>query len=233
MCSCDLNKGESETLKIAPAEFEFLENSFEIWYDEKPEVSITISLFDRVQLWLNNSFSKKQRLQFYENTLYTLMAIFSLNHYEHSRSFLKNSLSKNTKKLLFKNNSPIVKKIKRDTAYQKILSIIKNQIKNGNLNGQIFLGDEKKGLEIHFEENDLQFSLHGIKKLEFTATHTINNIYIINITLFDVYDFDPGKYGFYPAWIPVHMADVLEKNLILKNFEIEIRISDKIIIYDV
>ena len=226
----DLNKGKGEKLEITPQEFEFLEDSVELWYDEIPEVSISIELFDRVQLWLENSLPKKKQLQFYEDTLYGFIALFTLLKYEHSHNFLRHSLSKNPQKLIYDNNSSIARKIKRDMAYQKILLIIENQINNGNLNGQVYLGDVAKDLLVNFKKSDLNFSLHGLKKIEYIATPKEDNTYNLDITLFDVYDFDPKDYELKKTWPFVHIADVLERNLILKNFEIEIHILGSIII---
>lgn len=84
--------------------------------------------------------------------------------------------------------------IKKDKAYQKILSILKNQITDGNLEGQIIFGDEKRGFRIDFEESDLSTSLHGIKKMEFKIFEN-KKVFDVNMKLFDVYDFDPTAYA--------------------------------------
>ncbi|MEK7528269.1 MAG: hypothetical protein AAB592_00700 [Patescibacteria group bacterium] len=224
----DFSRGVNEMLYIQAGQFVFLENSIELWYDKAPSISVSIRLFDSFRTWLENSIPKNLQLKLYKNTLDALVEVFSLLKYKYTRDFLKNSLSTNPKKLFYDKNSSIVHKIKKDEAYKKLLLLVEQQIRAGELSGQLLLGDDAAGLKIDFESGDLKFSLHGIKKLEYSAVRNKNNIYTVNMFLYDIYDFDAGGYRINPIWIPVHIADVLEDNLMLRNFEIEINITDKI-----
>ena len=216
--SGDLNQGQSEFLKIASENFEFLEDSVELWYDETPNVFVSLELFDSVKHWLNSGLPEKAKLKFYEFVLSTLVRSFSLVGRKYSSDFLKHSLSDNPKRLIFDNDSLLVSKIKKDGIYEKILNIVRNQIENDITDGQIYLGDESKGFNIEFKNGDLRSSLHGTKKIE----------YNVKPTLFDVYDFDPKYYEISLTWMFIHMADILEATTILRNFEIEIDIQDVI-----
>ncbi|MBI4975725.1 hypothetical protein HZC20_03530 [Candidatus Peregrinibacteria bacterium] len=230
--SGDLNNGQSKSLNISSENFEFLEDSIEFWYDEKPNVSICIELFEGISAWLNSDISEKIKLGFYKLILESLIKGFSLARYRYSSDFLQHSLSGIPDKLVFSNNNSLVSAIKMDQAYKKILAIVKSQVKQDILNGQVYFGDESKGLNINFDSSDLQFSLHGIKKIEYEAVQKGQNRYGIKFRLFDVYDFDSKAYEISPIWVGVHMADVLEAATILKNFEIEINIEDVINIYE-
>ena len=97
---------------------------------------------------------------------------------------------------------------------------------NGVPDGQILLGDGAKDLKIDFTEKDLKFSLHGLKKIEFSSQKISGNRCKVWLKLFDVYDFEPSRYDFNLIHNIVRMADQLEKNEVLKNFEIEIEIYD-------
>ena len=84
-------------------------------------------------------------------------------------------------------------------------------------------------MKINLENDDLAWSLHGLKKIQYKATAKNDSDYNLEFTIFDVYDFDPKSYLRDPlVAIPVNMADKLEKNLILKNFEIELKIFETI-----
>ncbi len=231
--SGDLNNGQSESLKIGSENFEFLEDSVEIWYDEMPNVSIEIKPFDSVNSWANSGILEIRKLNFYEFILSALGRIFSLIGLKYSSDFLKHSLSDNPKNLVFDDKSSLVSEIKKDQTYTNIIAIVKNQIEQGVLNGQVYFGNESKGLNVNFESSDLQFSLHGIKKVEYDAVQKEQNLYYVKFKLFDVYDFDTKAYEISPVWVGVHMADVLEAITILKNFEIEINIEDLINTYEI
>ncbi|MBI5412377.1 hypothetical protein HZA43_04385 [Candidatus Peregrinibacteria bacterium] len=229
--SGDLNQGKTATLEITPKSFEFLEDSVELWYDEKPNATIKIEIFDSVRDWLENSLSEKGKKLFYKSVLQLAIRYFYLKGYEYSGHFLEHALLDNPQKLRFDNNHALSKTVKADQMYQKILSIIKTQIKAGVMNGQILLGDENRGMNIDFVNDDLGYSLHGLKKIEYKAIQTERRYYRIEMILFDVYDvydFDAKDYRTSPIWIIIHMADVLETSQILQNFEIEIDISERI-----
>ncbi len=225
--SGDLNKGEKEILKIEPKDFEFIEDSIELWYDESPETSVNIELFDSLQFWKESGITKQIEYDFYKNFLLVIAKGFSIKNYQYSKQFLEHSLSENPKILIFKNDDKLISIIKKDTIYVKITNIIKDQLKSGVLNGQIHLGNEKKGLAVSFENKDLAFSLHGLKKIEWDAVLNKNtNSYDVNFMLFDVYDFDPKTYELSFVWMGVYMANILEAAQVLKNYEIQIHISE-------
>lgn len=225
--SGDLDKGKKEVLKIEAKDFEFLEDSVELWYDDSPETSVNIELFDSLKFWKENGTTKQIKYNFYKSFLFTIAKGFSVINYQYSKQFLKHSLSEDPKTLIFKNNDKLISIIKKDTAYAKITNIITDQLKSGILNGQINLGDTNKNLDITFENKDLAFSLHGIKKIEWNAVLNQNtNSYEVNFILFDVYDFDPKAYEPSFVWMGVHMANILEAVQILKNYEIQIHINE-------
>ena len=118
-----------------------------------------------------------------------------------------------------------IEALKKDKAYSKVISLVQTLIQESGLEGQKMLGDKHK---IKFEEGDLKYALHGIKKIEFSAAPVDTGHYHVQIKLLDVYDFDPKDYQVSYTWPILHMADVLEASLILKNFEIEIQITETI-----
>ena len=232
--SGDLNKGKEETLILAPKDFEFLEDSVELWHDQNPTVSINIDFFKTAEAWLGSGIPENTTLKFYELTLRAIVKVFALARYKYSSRFLNHSLSNRPHQLIFDDNSEIVKKLKKDSAYLSILSILQDQIRRGILDGQIPLGDESNGLKVDLTSKDLAWSLHGLKKIQYKATPKINKEYDLEFTIFDVYDFDPKSYLSDPlVAIPIHMADTLEKNLLLKNFEIELKITETIALTNV
>ena len=224
--SGDLDKGKTETLTLNPEDFEFLEDSVELWYDQNPGTTIHIKLFDTIQEWLSKGIPEKLKLKFYEYTLNGLAILLSQLKYSYSSKFLRHSLTQQPEKLTFTNKSGLSKDVKNNQTYSRILSIIRKEIMNGVPDGQILLGDGAKDLKIDFTEKDLKFSLHGLKKIEFSSQKISGNRCKVWLKLFDVYDFEPSRYDFNLIHNIVRMADQLEKNEVLKNFEIEIEIYD-------
>lgn len=224
--SGDLNEGKPETLTLKPEEFEFLEDSVELWYDESPSMRVKIELFNDIKEWLSKDIDKQAKLKLYETTLRILSKVASQSRYRYSRKFLAHSLSPKPKKLSFNNKGRLAKNIKKDEAYKKIVDIVSEQIQNGVLNGQIHLGDEKNGLKVDFTTEDLKFALHGLKKIEFQTQKIAHGKYKVWLKLFDVYDFDPEQYDLNLIHNLVRIANELEGSHILKNFEIEIDLLD-------
>lgn len=209
--SGDLNKGKTETITINPENFEYLEDSVELWYDQNPSATIHIQIFESIQEWLSKGVPESLKPKLYELALYMVSMGLSALNYDYSGQFLKHSLSKDPRKITFESTSRLAKRIKKDETYQQINLALKTQLKNGVLNGQIFLGDEKGGL-----------------KIEFYSKKISNHEYKVWIKLLDVYDFDAKKYDLNPIHNIVRIANELEKKEIQKNFEIEINIVDTI-----
>lgn len=225
--SGDLSEGKTDTLALEPKEFEFLEDSVELWYDENPSVTIRIEFLNNIKEWGSKIKSKKTKLKLYEFTFRTVVSKgFEKFGYQYSKLFLNHSLTRSPRKLRFESNSRLAKKIKRDQAYEQIVLAVKDSLRKGILNGQIMLGDEKKSLKIDFQKGDLKLSLHGLKKIEFQAWAIGKDNYKVELNLLDVYDFDAKRYDKKMTWPFLYMADELEKSGILKNFEIEIDLSD-------
>jgi hypothetical protein len=227
--SGDLNKGKKEMLKIEPKDFEFIEDSIELWYDENPEISVNVELFDSLHFWKETELTEKGKYIFYENVLKYLVAKgwFAVNKWKYSKQLLEHSLLDNPNTLIFNNEDQFTIQIKKDKEYQKIINIITDQLKLEILSGQINLGNQKKNQDIAFQNKDLANSLHGIKKIVWNAVFDKNtNLYEVSFILFDVYDFDANKYDFSAKWIGVYMADILEAVQILKNYEIQINIKE-------
>lgn len=226
--SGDLNKGRLETLELKPSDFDLFEDSVELWVDENPRTTINLELFDGLNEWLDKGIPERIKLRLYDAMIKRLIRAFTVLRYEHAGRFLHHSCSPNPSKLVFDNNSSLVKKIKSDEAYENIAKIVKQQIREGHLEGEVHLGDERQDLNVNFRQGDLKYSLHGIKKLTYKAEPVGEGQYELQISLFDVYDFATETYHTSPVWLPIHIADVLEKNHLLNNFEVEIKILDTI-----
>lgn len=203
------------------------ENSIELWYDESPEIfKFYIHFFD------TDAFLEKYKdlidLQKYVLNVANLSRLhFSVTRRTYSKKFLNHALKSNPSNLIFKSNHPIVRKIKTDPAYNKICVSIKENLDKGVVNGQIYPRD------IVFESHDLDFSLHGVKKIDFSATKNKDQSYKVYFTLYDVYDFARKdapfgliKIGDYFKQQLINTLDTAEKLGILSNFEIQVHISD-------
>jgi hypothetical protein len=221
--SGDLNEGKSESLSINPKKFEFLEDSVELWYDEKPEGTLTVKLFDKLQNWKNIGLGKRVVLGAYKASLMSLAKILGASGYKYSKLFLEHSFKVNPQKLKFSNTSRLSKIVRQESSYANLLETIRLDIRKKRVkNGQIQLND------ISFERGDLKFSLHGLKKAEYKIKGAGRDERII-IKLLDVYDFESDKYDLDPIQAIVNMADELEKAQAIKNFEIEIEIIEGLI----
>ena len=146
------------------------------------------------------------------------------------------SLKRNPKKLLFKNDDKLVAIIKGNNEYQKIISIIEEQIKKEGANGQIQLGDIKKKLDISFKGGDLEYSLHGIHKIDYEIISKKDKEIEVNFTLFDIYDFNKKGYSLNlfkaPYIFANNQVNSAELAGIISNFEIEIKLQESLKITD-
>ena len=233
--SGDLNKGKSEVLKIEPKAFEFLEDSVELWYDESPSVYVNIDLFDNVNRWISK-VEKKILQSYYYSFVTTIAVTFKTIGWEYSSQFLFHSLKDKPEKLIFNNDNKLVAKIKENEEYQKIISIIKNQIRKEGESGQVQLGDVKNNLDVSFKGGDLEYSLHGLHKVDYEVISKKESEIEVNFTIFDVYDFVKKGYPLNlfkaPYIFANNQVDAAEFAGIVNNFEIEIRIQETLKIKD-
>lgn len=227
--SGDLNQGKGDTLKLEPTDFDFLEDSVELWVDQDPKVAVEIHFYRGIKSWLRRVGNSVRKL-YYRTFAMSLIVFFKHHHWIHAADFLANALNQYPQNKHFEENSALFKMMQKDEAYAKICDILKAQIENGILEGQVHLGEKEKDLEVMFESTrDLGFSIHGIKKMVFSAHKVGDSLhrYEAKVTLYDVYDYDRLAYileelrKFYVVFAN-NQLDSAEVSGVLKNFEIEI-----------
>lgn len=209
------------------------ENSLELWYDEEPKInSLKIKFFD------NEEFLKELEplvdlRKYVLSCLWFAVSCFYSSFQPYSAKFLIHATESNPKPLIFKSNHPIVKKIKSDPAYDKILKILNKRIKEGVLEGEIWPEGINGGIK--FESYDLANSIHGIKKIEYQAKQKNNKTFEVKMVFFDIYDFEktePPFFLLHPLQFPknkiINALDMGEDLNILNNFEIKIYINLKL-----
>lgn len=210
------------------------ENAVELWYDEKPEISnLRIEYFD------NEEFLKRLK-KFVDLKKYMhwrahfAIGYFQLTKNKYAAQFLRHSLEKNPKPLIFQKNNPLSRKIRQDPTYEKIIAQLKKKISAGILNGEIW-PDDFADQRMDFDSDDLKYALHGITKIEYEATLLQRNTYKINMTFFDVYDF--SRMNIPQSFWPVKdfLKTIINNDLdrgeivhIIQNYEIEIYIHEVI-----
>ncbi|MFH1546491.1 MAG: hypothetical protein ABIE14_03890, partial [Patescibacteria group bacterium] len=235
--SGDLDQGKSEVLNLQPADFEFFEDSVELWYDESPSFFVSIEFFEGVKEWLEK-VGDVAKTAYYKSFAYFVESYFFVNGWTYSRKFLQHSCQSSPKNLIFQPTDPIVKKIKADSTYEKIVEKLKEKISSGILSGELWPNEFENG--INFDSLDLVTAIHGIHKIEFAATEKSAGEFEIDFMIFDIYDFDKMKYKFESQ---ATGRDVLKRVLsvfannkidagelagVVKNFEIEINCVQKI-----
>lgn len=229
----DLFSTNSEKL----AESLAFENSVDLWYDEKPTISsLSVEYFD------NKEFLEEYK-KFFDLKEYVLsrthlaISYFKLNKETYSAQFLQHALENNPSPLIFDDKHKLVKKLKSDQMYYKLIKKIKEKISAGDTNGEIW-PDEIDG-QITFDSNDLATAIHGIRKIEYIVKPKKQYTYEVEMILFDVYDFAKANLPF-PLAHPFHyikktvnnIIDIGEEVGVIHNFEIEIHISDVIEAYE-
>ncbi len=233
--SGDLNQGESETLEFASDEFEFLEDSVEIWYDKSPSIEVGIKIHKNFENWLAKTANSMRRA-YYRSFSYGVLVLFKSFGWHHAGDFMKNALASKPENKDFNENSSLAKIIKRDKAYQKVINIIKTQIKNSTLEGQVVFGDKAKGLYVVFEDSsDLKYSLHGLHKVDFYAKRKIASEYEVNFTIYDVYDFAKVTYKLkeihkIPYVFVNNQINTAEITGIVHSFEIQVTFNEIIVL---
>lgn len=212
--------------KDLSAPFAF-ENSVELWYDEKPELTkLQISFFD-------TETSLEELKPLIDLRKYVLRVVnLSLFYFRYSdriysEKFLKHSLEKNPQSIEFRSNHPIVRKIKADPVYAKIRKTIKGRLDNGILEGEFYPKD------FNFTSFDLATSIHGVKKIEYRAREKRNGDTEVYFELYDIYDFERGDTPFFLFNVVdyfkqqiVNLLDAGEELGIISSFEVVIHVKD-------
>ena len=224
--SGDQLKSTNKELTFTSTDFKSLENSIEVIYDQSPIINnIDIKFtkdYENLKELLDESAQKNDLYLLF----HSLCNILQISQLKYTSQFLRNSLNQKPKNLHYTNNTNLAKKVKKDTAYEKIVELIKEEIKNGRLSGEIFPGNTNE-TNIKLESFDLKTSVHGIKKIEYQANRPDDTTYSINISLFDIYDFEPDP-TYNVGGIIVNLADKAENLGVLHNFEIIISTHETI-----
>lgn len=220
---------DNETLS-SPLTFE---NTVEIWYDQTPRIlNLEVNFFNTKEFLdsIEDLVDLKKQVLIY---VWTSIIYFRLEKKTYSEKFLKHSMKSVPEPLIFKSNHPIVRKIKADPAYKTILEKLAGKIKKGVLEGEIWPDDFKDN--INFESNDLATSLHGIRKIEYKVDPKKDGLFVVNIILFDIYDFQkkdvPSLFAKDFEFLKTkinNMIDIGEELKIINNFEIQINIKETI-----
>lgn len=208
------------------------ENSLELWYDQQPEiVNLEINLFDAEDFW--GRFELEDLRKYIIYNVWLIIASFRITLNPYSAKFLQHALNKNPENLIFEANHPIVRKIKADKSYKKIVNKLREKILAGNLEGEIWPEDLEG--KINFDSYDLSTSLHGIKKIEYKSQKKKSGTIYVQLKLFDVYDFERVENIFllkefwnYPKNAMLNLVDNAEELKIINNFEIEINVNEQI-----
>lgn len=242
--SGDLRKQDILTISHAqlsrPLTFE---NSIELWYDEMPEIvnlEIRFASHEEIIEYLRSEGAdikilKEQVKDIAERAL----KFFRFFRKEYSAKFLEHALKSDSPPLIFNANDPLAQKIKKDPIYGKILVKIKEKITLGTFNGEIwpedFKDDPGMNGEINFDSEDFKTSIHGVRKIEYTAAATGNYQYAVNITIFDIYDFEKEEAPNFIIHPWKFLKSVAINNLetgeilgMIKSFEIEIHLIENI-----
>lgn len=203
-----------------------LENSLEFWYDNQPKIlNLQIDYHDSSAFL--DEYKELELEEIIRFRAWIAIKIFKIIFKPYSAKFLQHSLDSNPSTLIFKANHPIVSKIKADPAYQKIIDKISVKLSKGQLEGEIWPKEQ-----INFTTWDFDTALHGIKKIEYSAKKNKNDLYIVKIKLFDVYDFQRTDVPFslfnmlaYSKQLFINALDLGENLEIIKNFEIQINLN--------
>lgn len=207
------------------------ENSVELWYDQAPKInSLQVNFFD-TEKFLKEYESLVNLREYVFSCVWIAMAYFKSSSKLYSAKFLKYSLQENPDALVFKANHPIVKKIKKDPIYKKILQKVNEKITSGISNGEIW--PEDIAGKINFDSYDLSTAIHGIKKIEYTSEIKMNGKIKVKMILFDIYDFASADVPFflfhpyeYSKNTLLNAINMGEDFHIIHNFEIQIHITD-------
>lgn len=211
-------------------------NAVELWYDEEPEITnLKINFFNEKEfLKYLDSLGLENLKESILKWAHRSIAFFRfVRRHKYSAALLEHAITENPQSLIFQPDDPIIRLIKKDPVYTKILEKIKQKITDGILDGEIWPIDfeknpEMKG-EINFDSDDLKTSLHGIHKIDFRVTEKKDQRSKVEITFWDVYDFNRAQVHF--PYAPDMVNNLLDRGQafnIIQNYEIEIHITEKI-----
>ncbi|PIR42490.1 hypothetical protein CO058_03715 [candidate division WWE3 bacterium CG_4_9_14_0_2_um_filter_35_11] len=225
--SGDQLQRSTKTLTTKGESFASLENSIEIWYDQNPTIQQMNIEFSENYSNLSELSDASFQKDFIYLSLQSFSNIMQIAKMKYTAEFMRNAISRNPKNLVFGNRSKLAQLIKKDSEYKKIITLIKEKIKNGLLIDEIFTGNTPENTII-FNSWDLYSAIHGIKKISYTANKDGNSHYKVDINLYDIYDFDPNNidYSVNPIEELVVLADQGESLGVIKNFEILIKIHE-------
>lgn len=213
------------------------ENAVELWYDETPEISsLEIKYFDN-EAFLNRLKEFVDLKTYIIDRAHKAISIFKLAKKPYSAQFLEHSLNPNPSSLIFEPSDSLIKKIKDDPVYEKILKKLQEKISKGNLDGEIWPEDFKDDMEmkgtINLNSYDLDTAIHGIHKIEYKAKPKKNNRFDLGFTLFDIYDFEKQNVPFFLSHVKdylknttINALDMGEGLGLVNNFEVEIRLKE-------
>lgn len=206
------------------------ENSVELWYDQEPQInSLQVNFFDT-----ENFLDKLKEVdlrRYVLNRANVAIFFFQITNSPYSAKFLKHSLEEYPSPLVFKANHPIVRKIKADPMYKKILEKLKERVTANILEGEIWPTDV--GGRMNFDSSDLATAIHGIKKIEYKAKLKKNGKFAVKMVFLDIYDFEKQDVPFflfhgyeYIKNTVINAVDMGEGLHIIHNFEIEIHVNN-------
>ena len=213
------------------------ENAIELWYDEQPEiVSLKINYFDHEE-FLERLKKLVDLRKYVEERAHGAVYFFRKTGNPYSAQFLEHSLKANPSPLVFNSSHPLVKKIKADSTYGKVIEKLKEKIMGGCLEGEVwpedFVDDSSMRGKINFDSHDLKTALHGIHKIEYKAKPLKNNQFLIEFVLFDIYDFEKQNVPFLFTDIKKYFENTTINRLnlgedlgLVRNFEIKICLTE-------
>jgi hypothetical protein len=226
----DQTQGKETTIDIPLGDFDLIENAIELWTDETPVIkTLEIELYGRNEISIKvPGGSLDKRLEFLV-LMKALEAGFRTIGWKYSADFINNAAKKNPKEVFFGEKSDLSQLIKKRQEFDEIKGLILQEIKAGNLEGDINLG--KPFPEVKFKGGDLEFAIQGLKRIHYTTKQKNDTRFYIQIVLFDLYDF--SQRSFQKSWNPlkhfktllVNAMDIGESIRAVNNFEIEIHMS--------
>ncbi|MFH1546764.1 MAG: hypothetical protein ABIE14_05305 [Patescibacteria group bacterium] len=225
--SGDLN--EFDVLSLGEQELNSslaFENSIELWYDESPKISdLKLQFFDWEEFFESvNSEGVLEICRSFANFVHT---VFISTRQKYSADFLKHSLKDKPENLIFQTDDPIMKKIKSDPTYEKIIGKFKEKISSEILDGEVLPSDFDGG--INFDSPDLNTAIHGVKKIEYKAIEKSSGNFEVDFTIFDVYNFEMQKHSlFTPKKRAIDAIAKCQELNIISNFEIRIILKENI-----
>ncbi|MBI2634132.1 hypothetical protein HYW82_00480 [Candidatus Peregrinibacteria bacterium] len=227
--SGDQMKGNNKELQLKYDVLQEFENTVELWYDQSPTLKVlNIECFNSKKQFLRKIDYREFSLQEYSYHLWRIGTILLMKK-KYTSKFLFHSLKKDPKPLIFDYDHPLINKIKKDekNAYEKILSLVKNEINNGREKGVIKLGSTPETEVIFNRDKDLKTAIHGLKEIEFETFTLQDGSMEADIKLNDFYDFNPKKYKSLDALI-VNFANLSEELGVINNFPITIKLREKL-----